>query len=183
MRALQLIYSFFLGLVVLGFVWIGIDTFYPSPEYPGAPDYSGAVDPAAETAYRLASERWSLITSIILLAIATLILLIAVLGAGGMAVLSNGLLLGGVFTMLYAVGQSVSSQESLARFVVITLALVVTIGVGWLKFVRRSKRAPEEATQSGPSSVPATSAGDDGLAARVQALEERLTALRRALGE
>lgn len=183
MRALQLIYSFFLGLVVLGFVWIGIDTFYPGPEYPGTPDYSGSVNPAAETAYRLATERWSLVTSIILLVIATMILLIAVLGAGGMAVLSNGLLLGGVFTMLYAVGQSVSSQQSVARFVVITLALVVTIGVGWLKFVRSSDISPNDSGDAGPGSVPGMPAGIDGLATRVHTLEQRLSALRRALSD
>jgi hypothetical protein len=184
MRALQLIYSFFLGLVVVGFVWIGLDTFYPRPEYPGN-GFDRPPDPAAESAYRLATERWNLTTSIILLVVATVILLIAVLGAAGMAVLSNGLLLGGVFTMLYAVGQSVSSEQSVARFVVITLALLVTIGVGWLKFVRRSSGTPDE--PGSPEVVP-TGSGDDsradeGIAARLQALEKRMESLRRALGE
>lgn len=183
MRALQLIYSFFLGLVVIGFVWIGLDTFYPSPAHPADLNYDGPVSPAADTAYRLAMERWSLNTSIIVLVLATIILLIAVLGAGGMAVLSNGLLLGGVFTMLYAVGQSISSEQSVARFVVISLALLVTIGVGWLKFVRRSDIPPQETADAGPGSVPDMPAGIDDLATRVHTLEQRLSALRRALGD
>lgn len=183
MRALQLIYSFFLGLVVIGFVWIGLDTFYPRPDHPTDFNYDRPVTPAAETAYRLATERWSLTTSIILLVLATVILLIAVLGAGGMAVLSNGLLLGGVFTMLYAVGQSISSEQSVARFVVITLALVVTIGVGWLKFVHRSGVAATDAGEADVRSTPDLTAGTDGLARRVHALEQRLSALRRALDD
>ncbi len=52
--------------------------------------------------------------------------------------LSNGILLGGVFTMIYAVGMTVSSNASVLRFVVVAVALAVTVAIGYLKFVRRA---------------------------------------------
>ncbi len=174
MRALQLIYSFFLGLAVVGFVGIGLDTFYPNPEYPQG-GYSG--HSPAEEAYQQAYESWSLITSIILLVVATVILVVGLALGERLVVLANGLLLGGLFTMVYAVGRSIGT-DSVLRFVVITVALLVTIGVGWFKFARQSPlaaaRTPETVGAGGPGA-------DADLTRRVAELENRLEALRRAL--
>lgn len=181
MRALQLIYSIFLGLVLAGFVWIGMDTFYPRPDYPESGVY-GETGTAYDTAY----AQWSLNTSIILLTIATIILTIAVLMAVGTAVLSNGLLLGGVFVMLMAVGWSLDSRQSLVRFLVIAGALIVTIVIGWLKFIRPIRRRPATPDAGEPAAASgAAVAGADvtDLTTRVQVLEDRITALRQALGD
>lgn len=178
MRALQLIYSFFLGLAVVGFVWIGLDTFYPNPEYPTeAHSQPTPAQEAAVQAYQQAYESWSLITSIVLLVVATVILVVGLALGERFVVLANGLLLGGLFTMVYAVGRSIGT-DSVLRFVVISVALLVTIGVGWFKFARQSPLAAER--------TPAASAGggvsDADLTRRVAELENRLEALRRALG-
>ncbi len=120
--ALQIIFAFFLGLVVVAFVGIGVNTFYPEPAYvDGRPDqYVG----------------WQLTTGIVLLVCATIILAVSLFLPETQAVLSNGILLGGVFTMIYAVGITVSSNVSVLRFVVVAIALAVTIAIGYLKFVR-----------------------------------------------
>jgi len=163
--ALQIIFGFFLGLVVVAFVGIGVNTFYPEPAYNGNYDSSIA-------------SQWRLITGIILLVLATAILVISLALPAHQAVITNGLLLGGVFTMIYAVGITISTDQSIWRFVVVAVALVVTIGVGYLKFARpwRSPAAAAVAAEE-------TGQVNPELAARLSTLERRLEALRRALDE
>lgn len=155
---LQVIFAFFLGLVVVAFVGIGVNTFYPEP------DYSVALPPAFES--------WRLITGVILLICATVILAVSLFLPEAQGVLSNGLLLGGVFTMVYAVGMTVTAGGSLLRLVVVTVALAVTIAIGYLKFVRR--RRPVDVASAEPA------AGGE-LAERLTVLERKLDALGRAL--
>lgn len=157
--ALQVMFAFFLGLVVVGFVGIGVNTFYPEPSNL---DYDAKQ-----------YGQWRLVTGIILLVLATLILVISLTLPAVQVVISNGLLLGGVFTMIYAVGMTVSADQSIWRFVVVAVALIVTIAIGYAKFVRRTA-APVAAAVDG---VPAD------VAARLAHLERRFEALRRALGE
>ena len=134
-------------------------------------------------AARAAQEAWSLNTSIILLICATVILAVLLWRPAKMAVISNGLLLGGIFTMIYAVGQSLSSSSGqLPRFFVALAALVLTVGIGYLTFIRRAASA--ESLPSPEADAPAADAAEVGpLADRVAVLERRLEALGRALAD
>ncbi|HOU92858.1 MAG TPA: hypothetical protein PLU22_17515 [Polyangiaceae bacterium] len=163
---LHVIYSFFLGLVVVGFVGIGVNTFLPEPTII---DYSGTTRPAELTA-------WQLNTSVALVICATLVMVLSLVLTDRQAVIGNGLLLGGLFTMVYAVGMSISAGQSLARFAVILVALVVTVGVGYLKFVR-GRVVPARVPASAPADLP----GGDELVGRLGAVERKLDALARAL--
>ena len=156
--ALQVIFAFFLGLVVVAFVGIGVNTFYPEPDY---------VD-GRPTQYL----DWRLTTGVVLLICATVILAISLFLPELQAVLSNGILLGGVFTMIYAVGVTVSSNSSIVRFIVVAIALAVTIGIGYLKFVRRRTVT---ASVAGSTDLPPE------LAERLATVERKLDALGRAL--
>ena len=158
--ALQVIFAFFLGLVVVAFIGIGVNTFYPEPVW---------VEGRAEQ-----FAAWRLTTGVILLICATLILAVSVFLPERQGVLSNGLLLGGVFTMIYAVGMTVSADSSILRFVVVAIALAVTIAIGYLKFVRG--RAAAATAGSVP---PADLTGEVG--ERLAAVERKLDALGRAL--
>lgn len=160
---LQVIYSFFLGLVVVGFVGVGTNTFYP---YPKAPEGEFA---DFDRYYALTST-WSVNTSMIRVIIATVILLVSLVGSERYAVIANGLLLGGLFTMIYAVGLSAFSDASLSRFVIIGVALLIAVSIGWMRFTRvrtASRRDPE---------VPADLAED-----RLATIEAKMDALSRAL--
>ena len=156
---LQIIFAFFLGLVVVAFVGIGVNTFYPEPVWvDGQPDQYVS---------------WRLTTGIVLLVCATIVLAVSLFLPEHQAVLSNGILLGGVFTMIYAVGMTVSSNASVVRFVVVAVALGVTLAIGYLKFVRgRGAKAPD---------VAATGEGSGELGERLAAVERKLDALGRAL--
>ncbi|MFT4110695.1 hypothetical protein, partial [Propionicimonas sp.] len=145
-NALQVIFAFFLGLVVVAFVGIGVNTFYPEPEWTG----TGS-----------AHTDWRLTTGIILLVCATVLLVISLLLPEVQGALSNGVLLGGVFTMVYAVGITVTTDRSVLRFVVVAAALVVTIGIGWAKFAR-GRRAPAAGPATADRRPPQPPLGPEG---------------------
>jgi hypothetical protein len=197
--ALQTIFSFFLGLMVVAFIGVGVNTFYQSP----AERYQAQLQPlydqqnvlqaggktltSAEEAQmaqiqtrinelqakqRVEEQPWSLNTSIILVVFATVVMGVSLVRADQLRVLSNGLLLGGLFTMVYGMGWTIASGTSNARFFVVLFALAVTIGLGYLKFVRL--REPVPVAQVAATAPLVAGLGD--LESRVAGLESRLAA-------
>jgi lipopolysaccharide export LptBFGC system permease protein LptF len=192
--------------MVTAFVGVGVYTFYASPDaqFRGRIVSLGreqqairnsrpenALTPAdraqiqkiadeqnrVQDASRASTEAWGGRTSIILVALATLAMAISLIAAAQLPVIGNGLLMGGVFTMLYGVGWVMfASGTSTTRFIVMTFALVITLALGYVRFVRR--RAPAEAQGGGA----ATSTGEFAdLEPRVRALEERMAQAASAL--
>lgn len=161
---LQAVYSFFLGLALVGFFVIGVNTFYPEPPRGNL----------VWEAYQPIQEAWAINTSIILLVLAVVALASSMIRAEGHLVIANGLLLGGLFTLFSAVIMSLSSEESYYRFAVISVALVITILVGWYKFVRKQKKQPEVQVLG--------SADLADLSERLTEVESRLRSAGRALG-
>jgi hypothetical protein len=181
---LQIIFSFFLGLMVVAFIGVGVNTFYPSPDQrPGsalqklydernsldmARGKTGALSPAEERQYKELSDKitvlekklqkerdiWARNTSIVLITFATLIMGISLIRAEQLRVISSGLLLGGLFAMVYGAGWSFAGGDSKARFVVVTVALVVTLVLGYLKFVRAHEAEDEEPAAALPPTEP-----------------------------
>jgi uncharacterized protein HemX len=207
--ALQTIFSFFLGLMVLAFVGVGVNTFYPQPSETNQKAQQAisrqmealnvktsnrslnATEQAQMTRLQdqqnalqdktdAEMKQWARNTSIILVICATFVMGVSLVLSEQLRVISNGLLLGGLFIMLYGVGWVIFSGNSTARFVVILFALVVTLGLGYVKFVRQRRDAVAEGPGLG------TAAMDDaqiaGLAARVSALESKAAAAAAALG-
>lgn len=195
-RGLQTIFGFFLGLMVTSFVGVAVYTFYPSPDRPfrerivklnreqqairnsKAPDALMPEDRAKiqqieddvskmEDATREAGEVWGRRTSIILIAFATFTMAISLLRAVQLPVIANGLLLGGLFTMVYGVGWIIVTDSSTARFFVMTIALAITLALGYVRFVHRG----ESAVMPGPA---AREQGLVGLEQRVRHLEDRM---------
>jgi hypothetical protein len=187
--------------MVTAFIGIGVHTFHPSPEGPlgrrvqelnreqvavresRAPEALTPDDRArlqtlreelnaAHDESREARERWTRSTSIILITFATLVMSVSLVRAGELLVISNGLLLGGVFTMIYGVGWTVATGTSLARFVVMTMALVITLVLGYARFVRGRVRRTDSPD----------AAGLPDLERRLEALERRLDDAASALG-
>ncbi|TLM79776.1 MAG: hypothetical protein FDZ70_02540 [Actinobacteria bacterium] len=144
--ALETIFSFFLGLMVLAFTGVGVNTALPSARFDGST------------------------ISIALVASATLSMAVSLIRSHQLRIVSNGLLLGGVFTMLYGTGWSIFGENDWTRFLVIAFALVVTIALGYAKFARS-----REATASGPAPATSGPTHDEtalgSLAARVARLE------------
>jgi hypothetical protein len=163
---LQIVFSFFLGLVVVAFVGIALNTFYPEPAPGFEPNNSAAWD------------TWRLVTGTWLLICATAVMVASMLiPTERIPVITNGILLGGLFTMIYAVSMSLSATNGWPRLAVVAGALLVTVGVAYWKFAVRKASDPA----SLPASPDPSAAVDPGLVARVDALEHRLAGLRNAL--
>lgn len=194
--ALQTIFSFFLGLMVLAFVGVGVNTFYPEPNEVYAaqeqalwreieaeqPRAAMPAEPSpgasaklielqarqAELQQRIAAERelWARNTSIILVVFATAVMGVSLIRNEQLRVISNGLLMGGLFTMVYGAAWVILSGHSVSRFVVIAFALLVTVGLGYLQFVRQRQRGLVSGSAAGAD---AEAVAD--LEARVRSLE------------
>jgi hypothetical protein len=119
-----------------------------------------------------AREPWGRSTSIILIVFATLAMAVSLVRADQLPVISNGLLLGGLFTMVYGVGWIVATDTSVTRFIVMTIALVITLALGYIRFVHRRTSEPRITNAEGLSAIEQ----------RVRELEERMNKAANALG-
>ena len=148
-----------------------------------------AIDAEVTTLQRASEEQasqWRMSTSVVLIVIATILMAVALALGDSVAVLSNGILLGGLFTMLYGVGWGLASGNSVTRFVVLVVALVVSLALGYLKFVRGRGPAVAAEVSGAPSGVSVPVAGGASaevaeLSSRVEALERRLAAAAQGL--
>ncbi len=57
------------------------------------------------------------------------------------SIISDGLLLGGVFTLGYSIIRGFAGDDDKFRFFVVIVGLVVTVVLGDLKFIRDEERA------------------------------------------
>ncbi len=207
--ALQIIFSFFLGLMVTAFIGVGVYTFYPPPEqtfqdqlqqlYRQQEDIQSFKEPSALTSadqaklratqvairrledkQQAAREVWGRNTSIILIAFATLVMSISLIRSEQLKVISNGLLLGGLFTMIYGTGWIIATGTSRARFFVMTAALAITLGLGYLKFVREKRDVEQPSAEQPAGAVSSPELAQ--LAARVDTLERRAAAAAAVFG-
>ena len=202
---LRTIFSFFLGLMLTAFVGVGVYTFHPPPEQfdeqirnlgrreqaireARAPNELTIADRDSLRAIErrrneltdaalAARKPWGRSTSIILIVFATLAMVVSLIRADQLPVISNGLLLGGLFTMLYGVGWIIATDTSVGRFAVMTIALLITLALGYVRFVRRGTIA---STTPGIASSDAHDLVD--LERRVHDLEERMREAATALG-
>jgi len=110
----------------------------------------------------------------VLIAVATALLGLSLIRWDAAIVLSNGLLIGGLFTMVGGIGFTIAGGSGVERFLVLLLAVAITVGLGFVRFARRGG-APSGTPGAGVP--PATD-----LEARVAVLEAKLQDLRRALG-
>lgn len=202
---LRTIFSFFLGLMLTAFVGVGVYTFHPPPtQFDEEIRNLGRREQAVRTARgpneltsadrdtlqalerrrdeltdaaAAARKPWGRSTSIILILFATIAMAVSLIRADQLPVISNGLLLGGLFTMVYGVGWIIVTDTSIGRFLVMTIALAITLALGYARFVRRG---PIAAATAGTASSDGRDLTD--LERRVRDLEERLNEAATALG-
>lgn len=139
-------------------------------------------------------DDWARNTSVILLVFATVFMAVSLALPESMKVFSNGFLLGGMLTLIYGTGWSFAGGDSRARFFVVAVALLLSVGFGYLRFIRGRKEAAEAAAIAGAGGMATAVAGgsaagaaaDSGeladIARRVAELERRAAAAAEALG-
>ncbi len=199
------VFIIFLGLMLCACVGVGVWTFYPAPdrysernEVPNRREQElrdqklrhELTDADKNELWEIEQERtrsersrtlshaaWAQLTSVALVVCSVLIMAVSLTWAARMPVIGDGLLLGGVFTMFYGVVVVISEDTSINRFLIMTVVLVITLGLGYVRFVRRGKVAPL-ATAAGSQETH----GLMDIERRVHGLEERMNEAARAFG-
>ncbi|MEX5296213.1 hypothetical protein QYM41_13130 [Kocuria sp. CPCC 205268] len=152
-RVLRTVYTVFLGVLLALFVGLGVATVHPGPEEPAPPPEiamareSRELAPEEQQQWASYEREWAAWEDRFMrynrdVAVATLMVSVALLATGPAverrrAVLGQGILLGGLFTLLHSVVRGLLSQDTLATFGVVTVALVVVLFLGYRRFVDR----------------------------------------------
>lgn len=154
-KTLTIVYTFFLGLILALFIGLGVSTFYPGPKMPEFPnDYSYPAEkgPTPEqiktqkeydTAfkqYEKDNKLYSRNVSMIVLVSAIGLLVISFAFEKRNQVIANGMLLGGVFAVLYSIMRGFVSEDTKYTFVAVTVGLVVALYLGYRRFAEASSK-------------------------------------------
>src|SRR4030042_1653522 len=157
---LKLIYTFLIGIFVVLFVGVGIAAFYPEPKFPeaptaikyGSPESIKSGEQSEETKaeiekfdkeekeYQIQSRIYNRNVSIIALTASILIVIASPTLFKEILLIADGLLLGGVFTLLYSVGRGFGAEDNKFRFVVVTVGLIISLILGYVKFIQPTKK-------------------------------------------
>lgn len=149
-KILNIVYTFFLGLILVLFIGLGISTFYPSPEAPQLPyetagksfeDQSESERQKSDALYQTAWEEYqdkeeiySRNVSMIVLGFSILLLAISFLFEKRNQVIANGVLLGGLFTLTYSVIRGFISTDTKYTFIAVTVGLIIVLYLGYRRF-------------------------------------------------
>lgn len=153
---IRYMYSLFLGALLAVFIGVGIAAFYMAPKSPEYPIMTAPIHPDGaqstedikeQRAYEVQSrdfqkenEQYSKNVSIIAIAAAVLLVVISLLFIEKILILSDGILLGGIFTLVYAIMRGFGNSDEMFRFFVVSVGLLVALFVGYWKFVRGIKK-------------------------------------------
>lgn len=152
---LKNIYIVFIGILIAILVGTGIAAFYEAPSRPQAPLPSSykqqptAADLAAQDQFDRAMrnyeenmKRYNRNVSAIAIVLSVIFVVTGLLLGRRIAVLADGVLLGGVFTLLYALGRGFAAQSSRYSFLIVLIGLVVSLIVGYVRLFRKPPDGP-----------------------------------------
>ena len=142
---LRIIFTLFVGAILALFIGFGIHTFYPPP---GPPDTASAefkANPSdadiekassAQKAYDTAYQAYSRNVSMVSMGGAVLLLALSLGLERKNKVMANGILLGGLLTLVYGVARGFASRDTTTLFITLTVALALVMVLGFRRFRR-----------------------------------------------
>lgn len=151
-KILKATYTFFLGLIISLFIGLGISTFYAAPQMPEYPVVSFEKPSEEEKQqqkeydekfkkYEQANNTYSRNVSIITLGASVVLLVISFAYEKRNAVISNGILLGSVFTLLYSIIRGMISQDSKYAFMAVSVGVLIALYLGSRHFGNNTKQS------------------------------------------
>lgn len=156
---IKIIYTLFLALLVAFFVGLGIDAFYPGPKMPQYPfELEQIKQGCEETLEQQATKKqyneaqmkftedskpYNRNVSIISLVAAIIILVISLTLLSKIKMIADGILLGGVFTVIYSIVRGLMCDSSRFRFLIVSVGLMIAFVLGYVKFIRRRENIPQ----------------------------------------
>lgn len=144
---MRLVYTFFLGVLIAVFVGVGINTFYEGPK---APEPNGIfTTPVKDDAelqkqqrdydakyivYNESLKSYSRNVSVVVMMAAVILVGLSLYYEKRSSIIANGVMLGGLFTLVYGVIRSMVSEDTRYIFMAATVALVVALFLGYRRF-------------------------------------------------
>lgn len=158
-KILKIIYTFFLGLLIAIFIGVGINTFYPGPKQPQFPIELNSYGKELTKEETVVQRNWekqmelhnqrmkpyNRNVSILTLIAAVILLTISMIYEKRIKIISDGVMLGGLFTLLYSLGRGFASENSKYVFLVVSIGLVIVLYLGYHRFVREHVPVTETA--------------------------------------
>lgn len=159
---IRYVYIVFVGILLAAFVGVGIAAFYKGPKYPETPvelrfpetkqlDATSAAYMQKQLEFDKKSEEfqkqngeYSRNVSIIALVAAVIMLVLSLTLFKQIAIIADGLLLGGVLTLAYSVIRGFGSNDDMVRFMVVSASLLVALSLGYIKFVKNFESASKK---------------------------------------
>ena len=161
---LKFIYTVFIGVLFATLVGVGIAAFYPQPKHP---DYPIRLSYPKEPALQTETDRQTLIkeqeayekkskefqeknqlynrnVSIIAIVFAIAALVVSLTFLKTLLMIADGLLLGGLLTLLYSIIRGFETQDNMFRFIVVAIGFVVAVAVGYIKFTKPVQSKPSK---------------------------------------
>ena len=158
---LKLIYTFLIGIFLAVFIGVGIAAFYPEPKFPEPPmviKYCSSEMGSdleqfpelktqleefdrEEKVYQQKSQIYNRNVSIAALIASILIVVASLTLFRKILLIADGLLLGGVLTLIYSVMRGFGTQDNMFRFIVVTFGLIISLALGYVKFIKPSGKA------------------------------------------
>lgn len=135
-KALRTVFPIFLGILLALLIGFGVQVFYPEPDAA----FRAAGPGVSYDSYTAAMEAYSRVASTVISALGIVPLIIGSILPRRAAVLADGFLLGGVFTLLYAAVRGSGSGSGMGAapsFLAVGAGLVLALGA---LFVRQSGR-------------------------------------------
>ena len=155
---LKFIYTIFVGVLLATLIGVGIAAFYEAPKYPEYPSRLKVSQPEKvdeETAEEILEEqeeydkefasfqkvqqKYNMNVSIISLVSSIIILVVSLTLFKKILMIADGLLLGGVLTLIYSIIRGFDTGDNKFRFLVVTIGFIVSIILGYIKFIKTQK--------------------------------------------
>lgn len=154
---LKFLYSVFIGILFATLVGVGIAAFYPEPKYPEYPArLSYAPKPVEQQTeqerqeqlkqqeaydnqvkeHQELSQTYNRNVSIIAIIFAIAALVVSLTLFKTLLLIADGLLFGGLLTLIYSIIRGFETDDNMFRFVVVAIGFLVAVIVGYIKFAK-----------------------------------------------
>lgn len=87
--------------------------------------------------YQAAMKPYNRNVSMLALGFAVTLLIISLLAQKHIKLIADGVMLGGLFTLLYSIGRGFASENNTYVFIVVSISLVLTLYLGFHRFLRQ----------------------------------------------
>lgn len=156
---LRLVYTFFIGVLFAAFVGFGIAAFYPQPKEPEYPSELKVTRPEERVseavfnqlknkqekydeemkAFQSKMEVYNRNVALIAIVASIITLIISLTLFNKILLIADGLLLGGVFTLIYSIIRGIASGNDKFRFILVSISFLIAIALGYLKLIKTTK--------------------------------------------